>query len=118
MMWLTYDTSLHFMHTLKDELWVIDRSCLEVHEHTSQFKFRIQAILDDTLDFKIVKKIIEATMNQYRDQNISKKFGINSTEDFAIKLVDEVEIALSSPINKRKVQLHIQETAKYGVTVE
>ena len=117
-MWLTYDTSLHFEHVLKDEEWVADKDCLEVHDHTSEFKFKIQAIVDKKLDFKIIKKIIEATMSQYKDQNISQKFGINSTEDFACRLVDEIEIALSSPIDRRKVQLHIQETEKYGVTLE
>ena len=119
MLWLTYDTKLHFAHVLKDESWVVDKKCLDVHEHTSDLKFRIQALPEEKLDFKKIKKVIEGLLNHYRDKNISKEFEINSTEEFACKLVAQVELAISSSFqNKRKVQLHIQETVKYGVTVE
>lgn len=118
MMWITYDTSLHFEHTLKDELWVEDKSCLDVHEHTSELNFRIQAIHDEPIDFKKIKKIITTILSPYENKNISKHYEIYSTEEFACALVDAVEAALFSIGVKRKVQLHIQETEKYGVTIE
>ena len=118
MLWLTYYTELHFYHSLKDEKWVEDKSCLEVHEHTSEFNFRIQAIPNETIDFKKIKQIVNDILIPYAGENITEKFRIYSTEDFACRLVGEIEEALFSIGTKRKVQLHIQETEKYGVTVE
>ena len=118
MLWLTYDTKLHFAHVLKDEPWVVDKKCLDVHEHTSDLKFRVQALSDEKLDFKKIKKVIEGLLDQYRDKNISQVLRVNSTEEFVCRLVGDVEVALFSMGHKRKVQLHIQETAKYGVTLE
>ena len=118
MLWLTYDVSITFKHNLKEESWVVDDSCLVPHEHTSEFEFRIQALPNEKIDFKKIKEIINAIMNQYIHINITEIYGINSTEDFACKIVGEIEEALFTLGGKRKVQLHIQETAKYGVTVE
>ena len=117
MLWITYDTQLRYSHILKDEQWVEDKSCLEVHDHNATLKFEIQTILVEPIDFKKIKQVINDIITPYAGENISERFGIYSTEDFACKLVAQVEIALANVGSRRIVNLHIQETMKYGVTV-
>ena len=116
MLWLTYDTVIGYSHKLRDVEWVTDKACLDVHDHQRvALQFKIQALPDVDIDFKEINKIVENIIFKYHQVNISEKFEIYSTEEFVCRIVDEVETVFG---HTRKVRLHLQETQKYGVTVE
>ena len=120
-MWLTYDTKLSFKHLLHDEQWVKDKACLEVHQHTdSPLHVEMETIPDRTLDFKDLKEAVEFILIKYRDVNISSKFHLHTCEEFTRTLHGDITLKLRQKLHVPHVvvKVHLQETSKYGVTID
>ena len=116
-MWLTFETFINYSHRLKSEDWVEESACLVNHTHDHVgIHVDVERLANTPLDFKKIKEIVLMVLNPYIGKNITDEYEIFSTEDFANLLVVNIQRSLGTP--KRKIQLHIQEAEKYGVTVD
>ena len=107
---IVYSTNLNFTHMIDDKPELVDKSCAVPHSHTSRLRITVPISDDEFLDFKKVKKATETVMTRLRGKNITEVFGIQATEDFVVWVSKEIEKNL-----KRKVDVYIQETEKYGM---
>jgi len=107
---IVYSTNLNFTHMINDRPELVDKSCAIPHSHTSRLKITVPISDDEFLDFKKVKKATETVMDRLRGKNITEEFGIGQTEEFVVWVAKEIEKNL-----KRKVDVFIQETEKYGM---
>jgi len=106
---------------LHDEAWVKDNACLNVHEHNdSPLHVEMEVIRDHPLDFKDLKEVVEFILIKYRDVNISTKFHLHTCEEFSISLHGDISLKLRQRLHVPHVvvKLHLQETSKYGVTID
>ena len=95
---------------IDDRPELVDKSCAVPHSHTSRIRVTVPINDEEFLDFKKVKKATETVMDRLRGKNITAEFGIGQTEEFVEWVAIEIEKNL-----KRKVDVYIQETEKYGM---
>lgn len=120
-MWLTYDTSLSFEHKLHDEKWVKDKECLTTHEHIdSPIHVELKVIREVPFDFKNLKEAVEQILDRYRNKDITTHFQLTTCEDFTRTLHGDIELKMRQRLQVPSVdvRVHIQETKKYGVTID
>ena len=87
---------------IADRPELVDKACAVPHSHTSRIRITVPINDDEFLDFKKVKQETEKVMDRLRGKNI--------TEEFVVWVSKEIEKNL-----KRKVDVYIQETEKYGM---
>ena len=107
---LVYSTNLNFTHMIADRPELVDKSCAVPHSHTSRIRITVPINDEEFLDFKKVKQETEKVMDRLRGKNITEEFGLGQTEEFVVWVSKEIEKKL-----KRKVDVYIQETEKYGM---
>lgn len=109
---IIYDTKLTYTHRIKDESWLVDKSCCVDHTHID-VKIHIEFSYDKMVDFKTIKEHVEFIISDYHNQNITDKFSISTTEQFVDLLVLRLGIKLHPNIDIKTFIL--QETEKYGI---
>lgn len=107
---IVYSTNLNFTHMINDRPELVDKACAVPHSHTSRLRITVPISDEEFLDFKTVKQETEKVMDRLRGKNVTKSFGIYQTEEFVEWVAKEIEKNL-----KRKVDVYIQETEKYGM---
>ena len=110
---ITYKTKFSYSHRIDNEPKLVDESCKENHDHKDCIlTIKIPLVKDEFLDFKTVKKHVEAVLKNYKDKNITDQFNIQKTEQFVQTIKNDIEILLT-----KKVDVHLQETEKYGLEI-
>ena len=118
---LTYTTEIdRYMHQITHEPRLKDSSCAKPHAHEN-VKVIVSVETDEFIDFKTLKQVVEDIINTHLNGfNISYKLKIETTEQLANYIADETERCFSlfndNPEYRPLVNVHIQETEKYGVS--
>lgn len=116
-MWLTFDTEIYYTHKLKPSEWVTDKKCLVSHPHDDvHIHVEVERLEEHPIDFKKIRDIVMMVLNPYIGKDISETADIFTTEEFARRIQVNIQQCLGIP--RRKVRLHLQETTKYGVTID
>ena len=109
-LYYTYETKITFSHKLEPRQEVVDKSCLDTHEHKdTPVVIGIKVTEHEWIDFKEIKQRIELIISDLYTGDL----GVCDTESFVKSLASNV----AEEFNRTTDEIFVQfrETQKYGV---
>lgn len=110
-----YRTNLTFSHVLPDRPEVVDKACLMNHAHSDRpltIKLMSGTFNNKWVDFKTIKEKVEIIL----DSKYRTNLGEMDVETIVENLARDIAFAFS--LNLAQVKIHLQESDRYGISLE